>query len=379
MNGLIALALFASTLTEWENEIKKVLSSAEQFEVTVEAHDIIMSGTIIDGNGHVITGIVPNKDSVIVKLPNGREIEARVVGRDETMGLTLIETGITTQTPLLGHKVEKGNLAIILGTTMGVEHAFILGYVLGIMKDGRLLVTIPTYAGITGAPVFNSKGKLIGVLSSALSPAKGITLKGFEKFEVSLHPLLHGHNVFTMIPIDTVRKRAQRIIKEGDLKQAWLGVGVAKGENGVLVLYVINNSPADKAGIEKGDIIKAINGKTIERPDQLKRILREMTPGDTVTLIVLRKNREIKVSAVLSSKPLYFKKFSPFGSELPEFESFYKDIPKIETSPWQLEEVEEELQDEIEELRKEIRALRDSLRKELKEYFEENKTKKLKI
>ncbi|MCD6087710.1 MAG: PDZ domain-containing protein [Candidatus Hydrothermae bacterium] len=346
---LLTLIIASSTLTELESEVKMILEESQPYVVTVTAGDMVASGTVVDEKGYIVTGLLPQASEFEIQTWDGRKFKASIVGRDEVMGLTLIATGEKLLSPRFAGSVETGDIAVVIGNPLGVKKAVQLGLVSGIKEDGRFYLSIPSEMGLTGAGVFNSRGELIGVLSSILSP-----LHGIAALKSSIPQIFQTDNLFLMVPIDTIKNRIKRILATGNLSEAWLGIAAAPGKSGVIVKRVISGSPADRAGLKRGDIIIEAEGQKVQSPDELRNLIRGKSPGDTIEIVLEREGKRLKLHAQLDKKPFYFRKIVPF------------EYPEAAVPEWDYEKLKEEIQ----KYREEMEALTDSLRKEIKKLKE---------
>ncbi len=341
---LLTFIIATSTLTKLQSEVKRIMEESRPYVVTVTAGDMVASGTIVDEKGHIVTGLLPQASEFEIQTWDGRKFKASIVGRDEVMGLTLIATGEKLPSPRFAGSVETGDIAVVIGNPIGVKKAIQLGLVSGIKEDGRFYLSIPSEMGLTGAGVFNSRGELMGVLSSTLSP-----LHGIAALKSSVPQIFQTDNLFLMVSIDTIKNRIRRILAIGDLSEAWLGIAAVSGKSGVIVKRVISGSPADRAGLRKGDEILKAGGRRVKNPDELKNVIRAKTPGDTIEIVLKRNGKKLKLYAQLDKKPFYFRKLVPF------------EYPEVTVPEWDYEKLKEEIQ----KYREEMEALTDSLRKEI--------------
>ncbi len=271
------------------------------------------SGVIIDKNGLVLTNahVVERVDTVSVTLADGTNCDGQVLGTDSITDLALvkIEEQIDSNYAPLGdsEELEVGDWAIALGTPYGLEKTVTLGIVSSLHRDinslgfsDKRLDLIQTDAAInpgnSGGPLINSNGQVIGINTLVRSgPGAGL---GFA------------------IPINLAKNVSSQLLENGKVIHPYLGVQlislnpkIAKEHNedpnsivqlpersGALVQSVIPNSPAEKAGLRRGDLVIAAENISIKEPKALLDEVEKAQIGKIFLLNVVRDNKEIKVN-----------------------------------------------------------------------------------
>ena len=271
------------------------------------------SGVIIDKEGLVLTNahVVERVDNVSVTLADGTNREGQVLGTDSITDLALvkIENQQDSSYAPLGdsEELEVGDWAIALGTPYGLEKTVTLGIVSSLHRDinalgfsDKRLDLIQTDAAInpgnSGGPLINSNGQVIGINTLVRSgPGAGL---GFA------------------IPINLAKNVSEQLLENGEVIHPYLGVQlislnpkIAKEHNedpnslvqlpersGALIQSVIPNSPAEKAGLRRGDLVIAAENILIEEPKTLLDEVEKAQIGKIFLLNVLRDNKEIKVN-----------------------------------------------------------------------------------
>jgi len=271
------------------------------------------SGVIIDQNGLVLTNahVVERVDEVEITLADGTICEGSVLGTDSITDLALvrIKDEINSDYAPLGdsERLEVGDWAIALGTPYGLEKTVTLGIVSSLHRDinalgfsDKRLDLIQTDAAInpgnSGGPLVNSAGEVIGINTLVRSgPGAGL---GFA------------------IPINLARKVSNQLLQNGEVIHPYLGVQlislnpkIAKEYNkdpnslvqlpersGALIQSVIPNSPAEKAGLKRGDLVIGTENVLINEPKTLLDEVEKAKVGKTFLLNVLRNNKEILVN-----------------------------------------------------------------------------------
>ncbi len=271
------------------------------------------SGVIIDKKGLVLTNahVVERVDNVSVTLADGTNREGQVLGTDSITDLALVKIDNSEDSNYapLGdsEELEVGDWAIALGTPYGLEKTVTLGIVSSLHRDinslgfsDKRLDLIQTDAAInpgnSGGPLINSNGQVIGINTLVRSgPGAGL---GFA------------------IPINLAKNVSEQLLENGEVIHPYLGVQlvslnpkIAKEHNedpnalvqlpersGALIQSVIPNSPAEKAGLRRGDLVIATENTQIEEPKTLLDEVEKAQIGKIFLLNVLRNNREIIVN-----------------------------------------------------------------------------------
>jgi len=250
------------------------------------------SGFIMSREGYILTNnhVVEDADQIKVKLANGKEYEGKVLGRDPKTDLALVKIeGSADLQPLkLGNSdgLKVGSWVVAVGSPFGLEQTVTAGIV---SAKGRVIGSGPyddfiqTDASInpgnSGGPLVNMKGEVVGINTAIVAEAQGI---GFA------------------IPINMAQEIASQLEDKGHVTRGWLGVNIQKvtpelaksfglqDTKGALVAQVVPNSPAEKAGIEQGDIILEFDGKAVADSRELSRIVASTPVGKSVTVKVSR-------------------------------------------------------------------------------------------
>jgi serine protease Do len=280
------------------------------------------SGFVISREGYILTNnhVVEEADQIRVKLANGKEYTGKVVGRDPKTDLALVRIdGAPDLHPLtLGSSddIKVGSWVVAVGSPFGLEQTVTAGIV---SAKGRVIGSGPydnfiqTDASInpgnSGGPLVNMKGEVVGINTAIVAQGQGI---GFA------------------IPIDMAKDIAHQLETAGHVTRGWLGVSIQqmtpelaksfgmKEEKGALVSQVVPASPAEKAGLEKGDVIVEYDGKEVADSKELPRLVASTSVGKTVTVKILRDGkameRQVKVGEMEEKKPEVAK--APTGKKL---------------------------------------------------------------
>jgi serine protease Do len=270
------------------------------------------TGFIIDKDGYILTNnhVVDAADEVKVKLLDGKEFKAKIIGRDPKTDLALIKIKPDESlVPLpLGDsdKLQVGDWVIAIGNPFGLGNTVTAGIVsakyrhLGMGSYDNFIQTDASInPGNSGGPLLNTAGEVVGINSAIYSQSGGSIGIGFA------------------IPINMAKELLPQL-KAGKVIRGWLGVMIQKitpdlkaklglkDEKGALVADVVAGGPADKAGIKRGDVIVGFNGKEIRNSYELPYIVASTPVGKVVKVEVIRKNErknfEVKIGELKGEK-----------------------------------------------------------------------------
>ena len=262
------------------------------------------SGFIIDKGGFIITNnhVVEGADEIKVKMSDGREFKAKVVGRDSKTDLALIKiSSLFKDLPVLAlgdsDTIRVGDWVIAVGNPFGLEHTVTQGIISASGRvigsepyDNFLQTDAPINPGNSGGPLVNLKGEVIGINSAIVAGGQGI---GFA------------------IPSNMGKSIVAQLKEKGKVTRGWIGVSIQtvtpeiarafdlKESEGALVGDVVPNSPADKGGIKRGDIIVSFDGKSVKRANDLPMIVADIASGKTVDVKLLRNGKEIAMKVTV--------------------------------------------------------------------------------
>lgn len=268
------------------------------------------SGLVFDARGHVITNhhVVNGASLIKVVFPDGRRLDARLVGADPNTDLAVIKVdaeGLTTAQLGNSDLVRIGDLAIAIGNPVSLEfqRTVTAGIISGLNRslrlDNRTLLEVmqadaAISPGNSGGPLVNALGQVIGITTAKLS-LPDVEGMGFA------------------IPINTVTRIADQLIVDGKVTRSWLGVLVyenrgapesgAAPEPGVLVAETVEAGPAQGAGIKAGDVILVIDDRSIDDYSTLRSVLESRRVGDDVVVTVKRDKETLKIPLKLGKMP----------------------------------------------------------------------------
>ena len=277
------------------------------------------SGVIVSKEGHILTNyhVVANVDEVLVQLNDGRApFPARFVGGDEIADIAVIKIDATALHYLpLGDSdnVKVGQLVFAVGNPFGLQETVTKGIIsaTGRITDEYRTEYFQTEAvinpGNSGGPLINIRGEIIGINTAIGNYSGSGTWQG----------------VGFAIPSNTARHSLEQIIQSGRVARGYLGVAIdpltpetagqlgIPGQTGVVVRSVTPGSPAQKAGLQQGDVLFAFNGKPIKSGRDLMRQIASVAVGSKVEIKAIRDKKELTFTIAIEEQPAGFKAGPP--------------------------------------------------------------------
>jgi putative serine protease PepD len=259
------------------------------------------SGFVIDEEGRIVTNqhVVEGAQSAVVRFSDGTEVDADIVGTDPSTDIAVLDVNRPSSqlTPLsfAGEgSLQVGNPVIAIGSPFGLEGTLTTGVIsaLGrnIQSPNRFTIenAVQTDAalnsGNSGGPLLDSQGRVVGVAAQIRSETGGNVGIGYA------------------IPGDTAQRIARELIEDGSVEHAYLGVSLP--DDGAATFEdVVEDAPADRAGLQAGDEVTEVDGKSITTGDELRDAIDAKKPGDKITLTIERNGDERTVQVTLGQRP----------------------------------------------------------------------------
>ncbi|MBF0407175.1 MAG: Do family serine endopeptidase [Candidatus Riflebacteria bacterium] len=270
------------------------------------------SGVVVDPKGIILTNnhVVKGASNITVKLSDGRELKATIVGRDPQTDLAVIK--VESKTPLQAasfadsEKVEVGQWAIAIGNPMGLEQTVTVGVVSAVGRSGigasPIEDFIQTDAGInpgnSGGPLVDLDGNVIGINTLIFAaPGAGI---GFS------------------IPSNMAKRVSTQITETGSVERPYIGITMAPvtpelaehfglpDKKGTVIMEINPDTPAAKAGLKQMDIIKSIDGKELNNSNEVQKYVLSKAVGVQIKVKILRNGSEKEIPVKLEKMPKSF-------------------------------------------------------------------------
>ncbi|MEQ9233809.1 HhoA/HhoB/HtrA family serine endopeptidase [Coleofasciculus sp. E2-BRE-01] len=278
----------------------------------------IGSGFVISDNGEIITNahVVNKADTVRVSFPDGRTFEGEVLGEDPVTDIAVVKVSADDlPTVELGNSqgLQTGQWAIAIGNPLGLQETVTVGVISGIDRSSsevgvpdKRIGFIQTDAAInpgnSGGPLLNARGEVIGVNTAIIQGAQGL---GFA------------------IPIDIAKQIAQQLITKGKVEHPYLGIQMValtpeikqkinnnpnntmqiQADEGILIVRVMPNSPADEAGLKAGDVIQEIDNQSVTEAETVQQLVEANGVDNPLPLEVQRNGETLELTVIPQPLP----------------------------------------------------------------------------
>jgi serine protease Do len=270
------------------------------------------SGVLISQEGHILTNghVVKDAEEIIVQLHDNRRFAGKIIAYDEPSDLAILKIDAKNLQPMVwgdSSKVRIGEQVIAIGNPFGLSESISSGIVSAIGRnpgfgansyEDFIQTTAAINPGNSGGALVNIYGELIGINTAIAS-----TNRGFQGIAFAL-------------PSNLARFVAESLLKNGKVVRGYLGVTIQEikpdlqaafgltSDEGSLVTEVAPNSPAAKAGLERGDVILRYDGRKVSDPAQLRLAVSQTPIGRDVTAVIIRQGKEIEVSLKVMELPV---------------------------------------------------------------------------
>lgn len=263
------------------------------------------SGVIVSQDGYIVTNahVIAKADNIVVMLNDGRKAAAKLVGSDPESDLAVIKVDLTGLKPL-GFKqqsTEVGDVVLAIGNPFGVGQTVTQGIISATGRSGLGINTVEDFIqtdaainpGNSGGALVDAYGQLVGINTAIFSRSGGSMGIGFA------------------IPTNIIEYVMKSLIKEGKVRRGWLGIELQSNEkdptnlqasNGVEVMSVLKDGPAAKSGMQKGDIILAMDGQKVDDANTLIQLVARKLPNTTIDLLVKRGSTQTNLKVTLGER-----------------------------------------------------------------------------
>lgn len=305
----------ATGVNSWAEVASKVSNSVVSIQAGSGNQEATGSGAVLDSEGHIVTNnhVVAGAKSIMVTMSDGQIIEASIVGTDPSTDLAVIklkslpEDGVNPIRFADSNDLVVGQGVMSIGSPLGYANTVTTGVISatdrpvviatqgasnGYSATDAIQIDAAINPGNSGGPTFDSTGKVIGINSSIASTSTNQSEAG-------------NVGIGFAIPSNLVKSITSSIIKDGEAKHVWLGVSMSGQDatvtvddvtrSGAQIVKITSGSPAEKAGVQAGDVIIGWNGKPVENSSSLMSRVRSVALGEDATITLVRDGKTVDV------------------------------------------------------------------------------------
>jgi serine protease Do/serine protease DegQ len=272
------------------------------------------SGVIVTADGYIITNnhVVEGADELNVSLSDEREFKAKVIGADPKTDIAIIKIeaeGLPTATLADSDRIRVGDVVFAVGNPLGIGQTVTMGIVsakgrsVGILDDVQgyedfIQTDAAINQGNSGGALVDAGGRLVGINSAILSTSRGNIGIGFA------------------VPVNLAASIMRSLIETGKVARGRLGVqvdpltpelaealGIKKDTRGVMIVEVVPDTAAERAGLKRSDVIVSVNERIVSSSNDIRLLISQLLPGTEVALQVIREGEEVVVKATLDAVP----------------------------------------------------------------------------
>ena len=303
----------ATGVNSWAEVASKVSNSVVSIQAGSDNQEATGSGAVLDSEGHIVTNnhVVAGAKSIMVTMSDGQIIEASIVGTDPSTDLAVVklkslpEDGVNPIRFANSNDLVVGQGVMSIGSPLGYANTVTTGVISatdrpvviatqgasnGYSATDAIQIDAAINPGNSGGPTFDSNGRVIGINSSIASTSTNQSEAG-------------NVGIGFAIPSNLVKSITSSIIKDGEAKHVWLGVSMSGQDatvtvddvtrSGAQIVKITSGSPAEKAGVQAGDVIIGWNGEPVENSSSLMSRVRSVALGEDVDLTVVRNGKSM--------------------------------------------------------------------------------------
>jgi len=281
----------------------------ERFSLPNETQLSLGSGVIVSREGYILTNdhVVEGVSDIKVTLFDGRTVPGKIVGSDPDTDLAVVRINANGLTPItfgLSEQAKVGDIVLAIGDPFSVGQTVTMGIVSAVGRElgpstpfsNFIQTDAAINPGNSGGALVDTNGNLIGVNTLIFSRSGGYQGIGFA------------------IPVSLAKRVMEQIIETGSVTRGWFGVEVAditpelaeslglKGTEGAIIGAIERGSPAERSGMRLGDVIVAVNGKSVANSTATLNAIAGVTPGMSVPVKVMRRNRDVTLDIMVGKR-----------------------------------------------------------------------------
>ena len=282
----------------------------EQLEDEPQRASSLGSGVIVGAEGFILTNhhVIEAADEIEVALADGRKLRAKLVGTDPDTDLAVLRVeGADLPAVTFGQAetMQVGDVVLAIGNPFGVGQTVTMGIVSAVGRSHLGINTFENFIqtdaainpGNSGGALVDSSGNLVGINSAIYSRSGGSMGIGFA------------------IPVSLARQVMDQIIASGSVVRGWIGVEVQEltvdlaesfkmnSTDGTLIAGVLRNGPADRAGVKPGDILTAVDGKSVTDSSSMLNLVAALQPGKIARIQVIRNGKKLDLNVTVGKRP----------------------------------------------------------------------------
>jgi len=268
------------------------------------------SGVIVSSKGYILTNhhVIEAADEIEVALVDGKKLKARAVGSDPETDIAVLQVE-GGQVPAItfgdADALRVGDVVLAIGNPFGVGQTVTMGIVSALGRNQLGINTFENFIqtdaainpGNSGGALIDTAGNLVGINTAIYSRSGGSLGIGFA------------------IPASSAKQVMEQIIETGSVTRGWIGVEAQEitpeiaesfrlsSTNGVLIAGVLRGGPAEKAGLKPGDVLVAIEGRSVKDPNSMLNLVAALVPGKPASIRYKRDNKDVEVQIAVGKRP----------------------------------------------------------------------------